>query len=247
MKALHLIAIALCCAAQPLFTSCSKPKQTSNKITTEIPATVITSIEARDAVVVKYTQAKGDAQIRFTCKKEYAKNYNVRVEGTKLIASAKPGVAIATSGVEITVSAPLIEEIKAENAAVVNLGKEASFDNNLKITVSRASCVKCKKLECGNLTLSATDASQIQLPSLTCSDITAISTRCAAIYLDGKAQNVRLKVGTRSTISTAKLEARISTTTIDETGLVRAKKKKTAAPKPEPKAANDSTQQAPKA
>lgn len=240
MKLTHLIAIALCSASMAIVSSCNKPKQVSSKITTEIPATAITSIEAHDAIVVKYTQLKGETKVSVVCKKEYAQNFDIRVEGTKLIAAAKPGAEIPTSGVEINVTAPLLEEITAENAAVVNLGKEVTFDNNLKITVSRASCVKCKKLECANLTLSATEASQIQLPRLTCSDITASSTRCAAIYLDGKAHEVKLKVGTRSTISTDRLEARISTTTIDETDLVKPKKKP-AAPKPEPKAEPDST------
>lgn len=243
MKFPHFITLALCCASLAITTSCNKPKQVSSKITTEIQASVITSIEAHDAIVVKYTQAKGSAKVTVTCKKEYAQNYDIRVEGTKLIAAAKPGAAIPTSGVEINVTSPLLEDIKAENAAVVNLGKEVTFDNNLKVNVSRGSCVKCKKLECGNLTLSATDASQIQLPRLTCSDITASSTRCAAIYLDGKAHEVKLKVGTRSTISTAKLEAHITTTTIDETDLVKPRKKP-AAPKPEPKVETDSTKKA---
>lgn len=243
MKLPHIIALALCCATMVIASSCNKPKKVSSKITTEIPASVITSIEAHDAIVVKYTQAKGDAKVTVVCKKDYAQSYDIRVEGTKLIAATKPGAPIPTSGVEIDVTAPLLEEITAQNAAVVNLGKEASFDNNLKISVSRASCVKCKKLECGNLTLSATEASQIQLPRLDCNDITASSTRCAAIYLDGKAHDVKLKVGTQSTISTAKLEAHISVTTIDETNLIKPKQKP-AAPKPAPKAEPDSTKKA---
>lgn len=243
MKLPHIIALALCCASMALVSSCNRTQKVSSKITTEIPASVITSIEAHDAIVVKYTQVKGDAKVTVISKKEFAQSYDIRVEGTKLIVSAKPGAAIPTSGVEINVTSPLLEDIKAENAAVVNLGKEASFDNNLKITVSRASCVKCKKLECGNLTLSATEASQIQLPRLDCNDITASSTRCAAIYLDGKAHDVKLKVGTQSTISTAKLEAHISVTTIDETNLIKPKQKP-AAPKPAPKAEPDSTKKA---
>lgn len=243
MKFPHLIALALCCASMLVASSCHKPKKVSSKITTEIPASVITSIEVHDAIVVKYTQAKGDAKVSVVCKKEYAQSFDVRVEGTKLIAAAKPGTSIPSSGIEINISSPLIEEITAENAAIVNLGKEASFDNNLKITVSRASCVKCKKLDCANLTLSATEASQIQLPHLTCNDITASATRCAAIYLDGKAKEVQLKVGSCSTISNDKLEAHITTTTIDESELVK-QKKKPAAPKPEPKPEADSTKKA---
>lgn len=240
MKSPHIIALALCCASLVVTVSCNKPKKVSSKITTEIPATVITSIEAHDAIVVKYTQAKGETKVSVVCRKEYVQNYDIRVEGTKLIAAVKPGEAIPSSGVEINVTSPLIEDIKAENAAVVNLGNEASFDNNLKISVSRASCVKCKKLECANLTLNATEASQIQLPHLTCNDITASATNCAAIYLDGKAKEVKFRVGTCSTISSAKLEAHISTTTVDESALIK-KKQKTVAPKTVPQAEADST------
>lgn len=241
MKLTHFITVALCCIALALTSSCSKPKKASNKITTEIPASVVTAIEAHDAIVVKYTQTRGSATVNVVCRKEYVQNYDIRVDGTKLIAALKPGASIPTSGIEVNVSSPLIEEIKAENAAIVSLGKEAEFDNNLKITVSSAACVKCKKLTCANLTLSATQASQIQLPRLVCNDITARATQCAAIYLDGQAQEVKLTAGTCSTINTGKITARsLSTTSIDESALLKPHPKP-AAPKPEVKAQPDST------
>lgn len=246
---MHLRSFLLIIASAALvtLTSCSRSKSNKpSKVTNEITASVVTAIEAHDGITVRYSQGKGDAAIKVTCPQQYAQELNVRVEGTKLIAAFKPGAAIPTSGVDVTLTAPTIDDISAADGAIVIIGNETTLLAPLSISVQHGACVKSKKLTASNLTLNAEAASQIQFDRLTANDINARATQSATIYLEGHAHDVKLSIGSRSTIRYDKLNHNsLTQISIDETPAKPEPKKKVEAPKPEtPKADADTTQKA---
>lgn len=233
--------------ALAVLTGCKRSKTAgSGKVTTEISATVINAVEAHDGITVQYTPSKGDAYVKVVSPEEYAQQLNVHVEGTKLIATFKPGSNIPTSGVKVELFSPILENITASDGAKVVIADETNIKVPLTINLQRGACVKAKKLTCNNLDLNADGASQIQLSRFNAADVKARATSSAAIYLEGHANDVRLYIGSRSTIRYDKLNHKsLSTTPINETPAKPQTEKKTETPKPStPKAEADTTKKA---
>lgn len=233
--------IALALVVLTIFgaTSCKKrTKHDPNKVYTEIPAAAITGIDVQQAISVRFTQVPEAApKIEVSCKKEYAPNIDVRMEGTTLVAGYREGTHVAEQGVEITISAPAINSIKVSQAAIVNLGDELKLDGDVKIFSKSAGSVKCKKINCQSIYIDAAEASVIQLSAINCNSIEAQATSSALLLLDGKAINSTMSRDSRSDIRCGKLQSEHTTNTVqpDTTHI--------AAPKPAP-AAKDSAKKA---
>lgn len=179
-----LLASILCFTA---LTSCTqKAKRDPNKAYNELTPDALTAIRVEKAINVRFTQEEGSPSITVVCKKEYAPLLNVHMEGSVLVATYKDkNPQIVESGIDVIVTAPAINEIEVDMAAIVNLGDELKLNGDLRITCNHAGSVKCKKVECNNLILKATNASVIQLAGITANDVSARATNSASIYLEG--------------------------------------------------------------
>lgn len=224
-------------------TSCKSSKKVDpNKVTTEIPVNVLTGIEAHNAITVKFSQTDSEKapKVTVTCRKSYATNLNVRMEGTTLVASFKGGSNIPESGVEVVVTAPSLNKIVATSAATVNLGDELKLNGDLSITTSSAGSVKGKKVGCQHLSLDASSAAQIQLSDVKCYAVTGRASSAALILLDGEAETTDFQESTAAEIRCPKLTCQHpQRTTFDEQFASPKKKTQTA-----PKAVSDTTKKA---
>lgn len=239
-------AIAGCCTALVMLASCKSTKPNDpNKYFGEVHADAVTAIDAHQAISVKYKQAEGAPHITVTCKKTYASQLNIHMEGTTLVAAYKPNARIADAGVEVVLTSPSLSEITATNAAAINLGDEVMLNGDLKITCNTAGSVKCKKVSCKNLTIDASTASLVQLSKIACSTIDAKAATSSLILLDGKVTTATLLEGTSGEIRCPELTIQHGTRTPFEESFpdVSPVKKKTPAPTQQP--ANDSTKTTP--
>lgn len=171
-----------------VFTSCSsEPKKDPNKTYTELTPDAITAIHASKAINVRFTQKDGAPQVNVICKNEYASDIDVHMEGSILVADYKPSAKqIADAGVEVNITAPAINEIDIDMAAIVNFSDEVKLNGDLRITCDHAGSLKAKKLKCNNLILNATNASVIQIAGIESNSVSAKATNSATMYLEGK-------------------------------------------------------------
>lgn len=214
------------CTLMFLFASCkSKPKVDPTRSTTEINVSAVNAIEAHEAITVKFVQAQGAPKITVTCKKAVEESLNIRMEGSTLIAGFKKTYQIPESGVEVVVTAPVINRIVATSASIVDLGETFKIDGDLEVTTSSAASVKSKKLECQNLILNASSASQIIFPNVSCNDISASASSSSLIVLEGKTLHYSLKEGSAAEIRCPKLSTESGTRNdFEETIEVKSKK-----------------------
>lgn len=253
MKQLHHLSRLLCSslalligASALLFTSCGGNKKDPNKDYAEITPDAITCIRASKAITVRFKQDDGTPKVTVVSKKALTSGVDVHMEGSILVATIKNDAPIPTSGVEVIVVAPSVNEIETDMAAVVNLGDELKLSGDLKVKCNHAGNVRCKRLTCNNLLLEATNAGVIQLSSITASDLTARATNSATIMLDGKAVNSTIQKADKTVVYAEKLETKNGhVETIQNTPLPAPAKK------PEPSAAKaetpkDSAKTAPK-
>lgn len=183
-----------------LLASCSKNKPNPDRPTFDIPATAITAIDASQAISVKFIQADGAPKVTVTSKKAYANHLNIHMDGTTLVAAFKPGSHIPEQGVEVVVTAPALNSVKATSAAIINLGDEFKLDGDFRIETSSAGSVKTKKFKCMNLAVYSMSASQVLLPEVECTAIEASASSASLIVLGGKCQQCRISEGTASEV-----------------------------------------------
>lgn len=225
-------------AASILLASCGDKKKDPNKDYTEICADAITCIRASKAISVRFKQDDGTPKVTIISKKALTSGVDVHMEGSILVATIKSDAPIPVSGVEVIVTAPSVNEIETDMAAVVNLGDELKLSGDFKVKCNHAGNVKCKRLTCNNLFLEATNAGVIQLSSITATDLIARATNNATIMLDGKATNSTIQKGEKTVVYTEKLETKNGhIETVQNTPLPAPKK--AAAPATQPTAAKD--------
>ena len=208
-----IIAITL---ASTLLSSCSKHKTNPERPTFDIPASAITAIDASQGISIKYIQADGAPKVTVTARKAYTTSLNIHMDGTTLVAAFKPGSHIPEQGVEVVVTAPALNSVKATSAASVNLGDEFKVDGDFRIETSSAGSVKTKKFGCMNLVVCSSSASQVLLPDVDCTTIEASASSASLIVLGGKCHQCRISEGSAAEVRCNLESAAINRTTFSE-------------------------------
>lgn len=207
-----LIAFSTMAVALP---ACNQePERDPNKHYADITTDAITCIKAEQAITVNFVQTEGVPHVTVCTKKKLAALPDVHMEGTILVAALKSGANIPESGIEVTVKAPSVNEIIANNAACVNLGDELTLTGELRVTCDNAASVKCKKVACSNMILQADNASLIQLSGIKATNVSAHAVNAASILLDGKTESSHYEMQNERQIHASKLATNNGSKTI---------------------------------